>query len=128
MKQAIISANISPNEISCINVHGTGTPNNDDSEGTALQNIYGDNVPLFSSTKAFTGHTLGAAGSIEAVFSVLAINKSIIFPNLNLKNKIEKFNFKPVTQLLENKEVNIVLSNSFGFGGNNTSIIIGKIE
>jgi len=126
MKQAIKSANISPDEISYINVHGTGTPNNDDSEGTALQNIYGDNVPLFSSTKAFTGHTLGAAGAIEAVFSVLAINKKLIFPNLNLKNKIEKFNFRPVTELLENKEIDIVLSNSFGFGGNNTSIIIGK--
>ena len=126
MKQAIKSANILPEEISYINVHGTGTPNNDDSEGTALQNIYGDNVPYFSSTKAFTGHTLGAAGAIEAVFSVLAINKKLIFPNLNLKNKIEKFNFMPVTELLENKEVDIILSNSFGFGGNNTSIIIGK--
>ncbi len=128
MKQAIESANISPNDISYINVHGTGTPNNDDSEGNALKNIYGDNVPPFSSTKAFTGHTLGAAGAIEAVFSVLAINENLIYPNLNLKNNIKKFKFKPVTQLLENQKVDIVLSNSFGFGGNNSTLIIGKIK
>ena len=126
MKQAIKSANILPEQISYINVHGTGTPNNDDSEGTALQNIYGDNVPLFSSTKAFTGHTLGAAGAIEAVFSVLSIQHGLVYPNLNLKNKIKKFNFTPNSKLLENKNVEIILSNSFGFGGNNTSIIIGK--
>ncbi len=128
MKQAIKSANISANKISYINVHGTGTPNNDDSEGTALQNIYGDNVPAFSSTKSFTGHTLGAAGAIEAVFSVLAINNNLIYPNLNLKNNIEKFKFKPVTKLIENKDVDVVLSNSFGFGGNNSTIIIGKAK
>ena len=126
MKQAIKSANILPNDISYINVHGTGTPNNDDSEGTALQNIYEANVPYFSSTKAFTGHTLGAAGSIEAVFAVMSIQNRLIFPNLNLKNKIEKFDFTPVTELIEDVDVSVVLSNSFGFGGNNTSIIIGK--
>ncbi len=126
MKQAIASAKITPNQISYINVHGTGTTNNDDSEGAALQNIYGDKVPPFSSTKSYTGHTLAAAGSIEAVFSILSINNNLIFPNINLKNKIEKFNFKPETEIIDNKDISVVLSNSFGFGGNNTTLIFGK--
>jgi 3-oxoacyl-[acyl-carrier-protein] synthase-1 len=128
MKNALENAHIEPNQVSYINVHGTGTLNNDDSEGTALQTIYGDAVPLFSSTKAFTGHTLGAAGAVEAVFSVWAINEGLIFPNLNLKTKIQKFNFSPNVELLTNQEVNIVMSNSFGFGGNNTTLIIGKYK
>jgi len=128
MKNALENAHIEPNQVSYINVHGTGTLNNDDSEGTALQTIYGDAVPLFSSTKAFTGHTLGAAGAVEAVFSVWSINERLIFPNLNLKTKIQKFNFSPNVELLTNQEVNIVMSNSFGFGGNNTTLIIGKYK
>ncbi len=126
MTQAINNANLKTSDIDYINVHGTGTPNNDDSEGTAIKNIFGDNPPKFSSTKAYTGHTLAAAGAIEAVFSIFSINNGIIFPNLNLKTPIKKFSFSAEKNLIRNLEINTVISNSFGFGGNNTSIIYSK--
>lgn len=125
MSKAIESANLKPSDISYINVHGTGTANNDQSEGTALRNVF-DKVPPFSTTKAYTGHTLGAAGGIEAIFSILAINNNIIFPCLNIETAIEEFDFKPETEVRTDIEVHHVLSNSFGFGGNNTSLIFSK--
>lgn len=126
MQQALHSANISSNRVSYINTHGTATINNDDSEGMALLKIFGNSVPLFSSTKSYTGHTLGAAGAIEAIISILSITNKTIFPNLNWKNKMVKFDFEPVHSLLKNVNLEFVLTNSFGFGGNNTSLIISK--
>lgn len=126
MKKAIEVSGISLSEIDYINVHGTGTQNNDLSEGNAIQRIFGSNVPPFSSTKAFTGHTLGAAGGIEAVLSVLAIKHGLIYPNLNFSEQMKELPFKPVTQLMTNINIRNVLSNSFGFGGNNTALIISK--
>lgn len=128
MSKAIAMANIAASEIDYINVHGTATPNNDLSEGKAIERIYGNNPPYFSSTKPFTGHTLAACGAIEAIYSVFAIQNSLIFPSLNFKNKIADLNIEPVTDLIQNKEVKHVLSNSFGFGGNNTSIVISKVS
>jgi 3-oxoacyl-[acyl-carrier-protein] synthase-1 len=96
------------------------------SEGIAMIRIFGENnVPDFSSTKAFTGHTLAAAAAIEAVFSVLAIQKSCIFPNLNFKTKMQEFDLTPVTDFKE-KNIDHVLSNSFGFGGNCSTLIFSK--
>lgn len=126
MKKALDISQLHLSDISYINVHGTATPNNDLSEGRAMIRIFGENnVPDFSSTKAFTGHTLAAAAAIEAVFSLLAINNNIIFPNLNFKTKMEEFDLLPVTALKE-KEINHVLSNSFGFGGNCSTLIFSK--
>ena len=125
MSKAIASANLKPSDISYINVHGTGTANNDQSEGTALRNIF-DKVPPFSTTKAYTGHTLGAAGGIEAIFSILAINNKMIFPCLNIETPIKEFNFKPEIELITKVDIEHVLSNSFGFGGNNTTLIFSK--
>ncbi|MBN2668289.1 MAG: beta-ketoacyl-[acyl-carrier-protein] synthase family protein [Bacteroidales bacterium] len=125
MKQALQSANLKPEDISYINVHGTGTSNNDQSEGAAMRNVF-KNVPPFSSTKAYTGHTLGAAGAIEAVISLLSINHNIIFPALNIEHPIDEFDFKPIQTVVKNIEINNVLSNSFGFGGNNTTLIFSK--
>jgi 3-oxoacyl-[acyl-carrier-protein] synthase-1 len=116
-----------PYEIDYINVHGTGTGNNDLSEGIAMKRIFGDHVPLFSSTKPFTGHTLGAAGGIEAIISILAIKNKLVFPNLNFKEPIPELNISPVTRLTENVKVTNVLSNSFGFGGNNSSLILSEV-
>ena len=79
---------LQPEDIDYINVHGTGTGNNDLSEGMAMKRIFGDTIPLFSSTKPFTGHTLGAAGGVEAVLSVLAIQNKLIYPNLNFSEPI----------------------------------------
>ena len=124
MKQAFEKASLLPDQINYINAHGTATPNNDLSEGRALLRIF-NNVPKFSSTKAFTGHTLAAAAAIEAVYSVLALQNNIVFPNLNFKTPMEEFNLIPETEILET-EINYVLSNSFGFGGNCSTLIFGK--
>lgn len=128
MKYALETAGISANEISYVNVHGTGTPNNDLSEGIAMMSVFENNVPPFSSTKPFTGHTLGAAGAIEAVISILSIKNKVIFPNLNFSTPMKELQIKPVITLTQNIELKNVLSNSFGFGGNNTSLIFSKAE
>lgn len=126
MQKALKVSGLKKEDIDYINVHGTATPNNDLSEGIAMIRIFGENkVPEFSSTKAFTGHTLAAAAGIEAVFSILAMQHSLIFPNLNFKTKMEEFDLTPVTELKE-KNINHVLSNSFGFGGNCSTLIFSK--
>lgn len=122
MQLALNRAALKPKDIDYINVHGTGTQNNDASEGQALLYVF-EILPPFSSTKAFTGHTLAAAGSLEAVFSILSIQHNIIPPNLNFNQPLEVSDLKPQTHLLQEVTVNTVLSNSFGFGGNNTSLI-----
>lgn len=127
INKALQSAGLLPGKIDYINVHGTGTPNNDLSEGVAIQSIFGDHVPYFSSTKSMTGHTLGASGGIEAVLSVMAIKHKMIFPSLNFTNQMKELTITPVKQLIENTTVNHVLSNSFGFGGNNSSLIFSAI-
>ncbi len=124
--KALKTAGIASGEISYINVHGTGTPNNDLSEGIAIENIFGSSVPYFSSTKSLTGHTLGASGAIEAVLSILSIKHNLIFPNLNFSKPMSELKIAPVTHLIKNSEVENVLSNSFGFGGNNTSLIFSR--
>lgn len=125
MQKALKIANLNPENIDYINAHGTATQNNDLSEGRAIQNIFGKNVPDFSSTKPFTGHTLAAAAAIEAVFSILSLQRNLIFPNLNFKTKMEELNLVPVTELKE-KNIENVLSNSFGFGGNCSTVIFSK--
>ena len=126
MKKALEVSGIAKEDIDYINVHGTATPNNDFAEGTAMLRIFGEeNVPDFSSTKAFTGHTLAAAAGIEAVYSILSLQRNIIYPNLNFKDKMEEFNLIPVTEVKE-KPIQNVLSNSFGFGGNCSTLIFSK--
>jgi len=125
MQKALKIANLKPSDIDYINAHGTATPNNDLSEGRAILRIFEENVPEFSSTKAFTGHTLAAAAAIEAVYSVLALQNNIIFPNLNFETPMEEFNLVPQTTLKE-KSINHVLSNSFGFGGNCSTVLFSK--
>ena len=127
IQQAIRKSGISFSDISYVNAHGTGTKNNDLSESVALKNVFGTEVPAFSSTKSYTGHTLAAAGAIEAVFSVLSITNGLIYPNLNFQTAIEEEGLVPVTTL-QNVPVQSVLSNSFGFGGNNSSLVFSKIN
>lgn len=127
MQKALQISGLNISDIDYINVHGTGTPNNDSSEGKALERLFEGNVPDFSSTKSYTGHTLAACGGIEAVFSILAIQNNIVFPNLRFKEKIKEHSISPVTEL-KNKKIRHVLSNSFGFGGNNTSLIFSIAE
>jgi 3-oxoacyl-[acyl-carrier-protein] synthase-1 len=126
MSQALSMSGLKSSDIGYINVHGTGTPNNDASEGAALRRLFGDNVPAFSSTKSYTGHTLAAAGGIEAVFSVLSIDRGMIFPNLNFTTSIEGLGLIPEASFSEGNDISAVMSNSFGFGGNNSSLIFTK--
>lgn len=128
MKEALEVAGLAPQDIQYINVHGTATQNNDLSEGIAMKRIFGDQPPKFSSTKSFTGHTLGAAGGIEAVFSVMALQQQIIYPNLRFKQAIKDLNLIPVTEFQENQEIHNILSNSFGFGGNNSTLIFSAAK
>ena len=126
MKKAFEVSGLKPSEIDYINVHGTATPNNDLSEGRALLRIYENGkVPDFSSTKPFTGHTLAAAAAIEAVYSVLAIQNNVVYPNLNFEIPMEEFELQPQTSL-KMKNIEHVLSNSFGFGGNCSTLIFSK--
>lgn len=125
MHKAMQMANASCVDIDYINAHGTATPNNDLSEGRALERIFGAEVPLFSSTKPYTGHTLAAAGAIEAVYSILALQHGVVFPNLNFKTPMTELQSKPQTELMH-KDLNCVLSNSFGFGGNCSTVIFSK--
>lgn len=123
MSQALAMSNLQPTQIDYINVHGTATQNNDLSEGIAMKRIFGETVPRFSSTKSFTGHTLGAAGGIEAVFSIMALEQQIIYPNLRFKTPIPELQLIPETELIEGAGIKHILSNSFGFGGNNSTLI-----
>ncbi len=125
MEKALKVAGLKASEIDYINAHGTATGNNDLSEGRAIHRIFGEEMPEFSSTKAYTGHTLAAAGAIEAVYSVLALQNNIIFPNLNFKTPMKEFSMIPQTEL-KKKELNTVLSNSLGFGGNCSTVIFSK--
>ncbi|TLV03556.1 beta-ketoacyl-[acyl-carrier-protein] synthase family protein [Dyadobacter luticola] len=120
---AIKKSGIKKDQITYVNAHGTGTKNNDLSESVALKNIFGEQIPAFSSTKSFTGHTLAAAGAIEAVFSVLAIQNQMIYPNLNYQEPIAETGLVPIISLQTDRPVTAVLSNSFGFGGNNSSLV-----
>ena len=127
MKNALKSANLKPDDIDYINAHGTGTPNNDLTESTAIKQLFDKKMPPFSSTKPFTGHTLGAAGAIEAVLSVLSLNYGFIYPNLNFKKPILQTGLIPETKLQVGKNIKNILSSSFGFGGNSSSLIFTKV-
>lgn len=127
MKGALEKANLQSSDISYINLHGTGTPNNDSAEGIAVKRLFDPHYPPLSSTKSFTGHTLGASGGIEAVFSALAIKHGLIYPNLRFKTQMKEVPFSPETKFQKGKQIDHVMSNSFGFGGNCTSLIFSKI-
>lgn len=127
MSGALKKSGLQPADIDYINLHGTGTQNNDIAEGTAIRRLFDPHYPKMSSTKSFTGHTLGGCGGIEAVFSVLAIENGIIYPSLRLQTPMKELPFTPETNFIKNIKVKNVLSNSFGFGGNCTSLIFSKL-
>ncbi len=124
MKEALETAHLTPLDIDYINAHGTGTPNNDLSEGTALKRIFGERMPPVSSTKGFTGHTTSASGSIETVICILAMQHRFLPANLRWANQIPG----GITPTLgENgKTLRHVLCNAFGFGGNDTALILSS--
>ena len=127
MQGALKKSGLQTTDIDYINLHGTGTPNNDSAEGTAIKRLFGPNFPPMSSTKSYTGHTLGASGGIEAVYSVLAIKNKLIYPNLRFETRMDELPFEPVKELLTEQDIKHVMSNSFGFGGNCTSLIFSAV-
>jgi 3-oxoacyl-(acyl-carrier-protein) synthase len=124
MQAALVSANLAAADIDCINAHGTGTENNDETESRAMLRLFGK-PPAFASTKSYIGHTLGAAGAIEAVYAVLNLYRQEIYPSLHFKEPIQSTSLEPV-RTYKKMQVNYAMSNSFGFGGNCTSLIFSK--
>ncbi len=131
MINALADANIKPHEVDYINVHGTSTPLGDRSETLAIKKIFGEHAYNLniSSTKSMTGHLLGAAGAIEAVASVMAINKGVVPPTINHFTDDDDLDSKLnlTFNKAQERSINVALSNTFGFGGHNTSIIFRKI-
>lgn len=126
MQKALQMSGLLPHDIGYINLHGTGTVNNDQSEGHAIARLFGSDAPPFSSTKSFTGHTLGACGGIEAVYSVLAIRDGCVYPNLRFQKPMPDLELTPQTDFVSGLTIEHVMSNSFGFGGNCSSIIFSR--
>lgn len=126
MQKALEQAGLTIQDINYINAHGTGTENNDEVESKAMLKLFGKNVPAFTSTKSNIGHTLGASGAVEAVYSVLNIIHQELYPSLNFHEPIVETQLKP-QQNYANAEVKHVMSNSFGFGGNCSSLIFSKV-
>jgi 3-oxoacyl-[acyl-carrier-protein] synthase-1 len=127
MSGALKMSGLHPQDIGYINLHGTGTQNNDSSEGAGIKRLFHPHYPKMSSTKSFTGHTLGASAGIEAVFSALAVQQGLVYPNLRLQTPMTAFPFVPETKFSKHPELKHVLSNSFGFGGNCSSLIFSKL-
>jgi len=124
MKGALEVANISSDKIDFINAHGTGTENNDEVESKAMIRLF-EKPPLFASSKANTGHTLGGAGAIEAIYSILSIYNGEVYPEINFSDPIPNVGLMPVSKY-QKMDLRHVMSNSFGFGGNCSSLIFSK--
>jgi 3-oxoacyl-[acyl-carrier-protein] synthase I len=124
MEQALAAAQIGAGDIDYINLHGTATPSNDIAESKAVAAVFGGGVPC-SSTKGATGHTLGAAGALEAVICALALKNGLLPGSLNTQQVDSAL---PLDYLTENRELAVrrVLSNSFGFGGTNCALVFGR--
>jgi len=127
MEKALLMSGLRTSDIHYINAHGTGTDNNDLAEGIAIERLFGDHIPPVSSTKSFTGHMTSAAGSAEAILSILCMRHELLLPNLNFITPMPELRFSPVTSLTGGVRVETVMTNSFGFGGNDTSLLFRKV-
>ena len=130
MKAALSRASLNPADIDYINAHGTSTPLGDEIEHEAVKRLFGNSAYelAMSSTKSAIGHLLGAAGSVEAIFSILAIQHGIVPPTLNLDQPSDGCDLNLVPHEAQERRVEVILSNSFGFGGTNASLILGALN
>jgi 3-oxoacyl-[acyl-carrier-protein] synthase II len=128
MRRALEDAGVAPAAVDYINAHGTATPANDPMETRAIKAVFGGRAATLpvSSTKSMIGHTLGAAGAIEAVVSVLAIRDRFIPPTIHLQLPDPQCDLDYVPGAARPADLNVVLSNSFAFGGNNTAVVFGR--
>lgn len=127
MLAAIEDAGLTPADIGYVNAHGTSTPPNDRVETLALKRVFGEHVPLVSSTKSMTGHTLGAAGALESVFCIMAILGSVAPPTINLDHPDPDCDLDYVPHRARAAEIRYALTNSLGFGGHNASLLFGRV-
>jgi 3-oxoacyl-[acyl-carrier-protein] synthase II len=130
MSAALKNANLQTTDIDYINAHGTSTPLGDEIELGAVKRLFGDHAYKLSmsSTKSAIGHLLGGAGSVEAIFSLLAMRDQICPPTLNLENPSDACDIDLVPLVAKKREINAILSNSFGFGGTNASVVFKKMN
>jgi 3-oxoacyl-[acyl-carrier-protein] synthase II len=130
MQAALKRAGANPEDIDYVNAHGTSTPLGDEIEYSAVQQVFGDHSKnfLMSSTKSAIGHLLGAAGAVEGIFSILAMRDGIVPPTLNLDNPSVDGSIDLVPYEAKERPLKIVLSNSFGFGGTNASLVFKAFE
>ncbi|EAI5066310.1 TPA: beta-ketoacyl-ACP synthase II [Campylobacter jejuni] len=115
-------------KVDYINAHGTSTPVNDKNETAVIKELFGNNIPLVSSTKGQTGHCLGAAGAIEAVISVMALRDGVVPPTINQLVKDEECDLDYVPNISRKSDLKVVMSNSFGFGGTNGCVVFKKVD
>jgi len=130
MKMALDDAGVSPEEVDYINAHGTSTEYNDKFETMAIKTVFGEHaykIPV-SSTKSMTGHLLGATGAVEAIFTALAIKEGVIPPTMNYETPDPECDLDYVPNEARKKDVRVAISNSFGFGGHNATIVLKKFE
>ena len=130
MQMALKRAGLEPKDVDYVNAHGTSTPRGDEIELGAVERLFGDAAGdlLMSSTKSSIGHLLGAAGAVEAIFSILAIRDSIAPPTLNLENPSVETAINLCARRAVEKPIDVVLSNSFGFGGTNASLVMRRVD
>jgi 3-oxoacyl-[acyl-carrier-protein] synthase II len=125
---ALRSGDIDPHEVDYINAHGTSTPYNDATETQAIKRVFGEHAARIavSSTKSMTGHLLGAAGGVEAVYSVLAVDRGVLPPTINYEEPDPECDLDYVPNTARQASVRVALSNSFGFGGTNVCLAFRK--
>ena len=130
MQNALISAEMNPDQVDYINAHGTSTIAGDIAETDAIKKVFKDHARALtiSSNKSMIGHLLGASGSAEAIISVLTIADQVVPPTINLENPEEGCDLDYVPHTARTQSINVVLSNSFGFGGTNGSLIFSKFS
>lgn len=128
MRQALLNARLRPEDIDYINAHGTSTPLNDVAETLAMKQVMGDHAHqvAISSTKSMTGHLMGAGGSVEAVFTIMALRHNFVPPTINLDNQDPQCDLNYTPHVGVPREINIAMSNSFGFGGHNAVLVLSK--
>lgn len=126
MQRALDSCKMEASEIDYINAHGTGTVNNDETELFAFHKIFGE-IPAFNSTKSYTGHTLAASGAIESIFSIAMMNSNELYTNLRCNEPLDTYGTPQILELKTGVKINNIMTNSFGFGGNCTSVIYSKV-
>jgi 3-oxoacyl-[acyl-carrier-protein] synthase II len=127
MAAAIADAGLTPADIDYVNAHGTSTPPNDRVETHALKRVFGPSVPLVSSTKSMTGHTLGAAGALESAVCILALQNSVLPPTINLDNPDPACDLDYVANKARAADIRYAMTNSLGFGGHNASLVFGQV-